>query len=92
MKKTIILIGLLAFGLGIGLAQYYLPQSSTASLIEAEGYETITVAPQNTGHLGSNKIGPKLEKYLRTVKMKKIQSEDEEAESDEEEAEDEGSE
>lgn len=49
MKKTIILIGLLAFGLGIGLAQYYLPQSSTASLIEAEGYTKVKVTEGKFG-------------------------------------------
>ena len=75
---------------GIVLASWIGPIGGAKGLtIQAEGYEPITVAPENTSHVGSNKIGPKLEKYLRTVKMKKVQTGDEEAEeADEAEAED----
>ena len=49
MKKTIILIGLLAFVLGIGIAQYYLPQSSPASVVEVGGYTNVKVTEGRFG-------------------------------------------
>ena len=49
MKKTIILIGLLAFALGIGLARYYLPQSSPAPMVENDGYTKVKVTEGKFG-------------------------------------------
>ena len=43
MSKTLILIGLLAFVLGIGIARHYLPQSSPAPVSEADGYTKVNV-------------------------------------------------
>lgn len=72
---------------GIVIASWIGPIGGAKGLvIEAEGYEPITIAPDHDGHLSSNKIGPNLSKYLRTVKMKKIQGEQEETEGDDEEA------
>ena len=72
---------------GIVLASWIGPMGGSEGItIEAEGYETMTVAPENDGHLGSNKNSFTLKQSLRTVKMKKIQSE-EEKEAEEAEAE-----
>jgi protein SCO1/2 len=49
MKKTIILIGLLAFALGIGIARYYLPQSSPGIETNAEGYTKVQVTEGKFG-------------------------------------------
>ncbi len=49
MKKTIIFIGLLAFALGIGIAQYYLPQSSPDLEINADGYTKVKVTEGKFG-------------------------------------------
>jgi protein SCO1/2 len=43
MKKTIIFLGLLAFALGIGIARYYLPQSSPSLETNADGYTKVKV-------------------------------------------------
>ena len=43
MNKTIILIALLAFALGISMAWYYLPQSSSDLEINADGYTKVKV-------------------------------------------------
>jgi len=51
MKKTIILIGFLAFALGIGLARYYLPQSSPDLEINTDGYTKVKVTE---GKFGGN--------------------------------------
>ena len=49
MKKTIIFIGLLAFALGIGIAQYYLQQSSPGLEINADGYTKVKVTEGKFG-------------------------------------------
>jgi len=49
MKKTTIFIGLLAFALGIGIAQYYLPQSSPDLEITADGYTKVKVTEGKFG-------------------------------------------
>jgi protein SCO1/2 len=49
MKKTIIFIGLLAFALGIGIARYYLPQSSPDLEINADGYTKVKVTEGKFG-------------------------------------------
>lgn len=49
MKKTVILIGLLAFALGIGIARYYLPQSSPELETIAEGYTKVKVVEGKFG-------------------------------------------
>jgi protein SCO1/2 len=49
MKKTIIFIGLLAFALGIGFAQYYLPPSSPDLEISADGYTKVKVTEGKFG-------------------------------------------
>lgn len=49
MNKTIILIGLLAFALGIGLARYYPPQSSPGLEINADGYTKVKVTEGKFG-------------------------------------------
>ena len=49
MKKAIILIGLLAFALGIGIAQYYLPQSSPELEISPDGYTKVKVVEGKFG-------------------------------------------
>lgn len=51
MKITIILIALLAFVLGIGLARYYLPQSSPGIETSADGYTKVKV---NEGKFGGD--------------------------------------
>jgi len=51
MKKTTIFIGLLAFALGIGIVQYYLPQSSPDFEIHADGY---TKVKMTEGEFGGN--------------------------------------
>ena len=43
MKKTTIVIGLLAFALGLGIARYYLPQSSPDLEINTDGYTKVKV-------------------------------------------------
>jgi protein SCO1/2 len=63
MNKTIILFGLLAFVLGIGLARYYLPQSSPAPLVEADGYTKVLVTEGKFGgdftlFQGDKPVGP----------------------------------
>ena len=49
MKKTIIVIGLLAFALGLGIARYYLPQSSTDLEINTDGYTKVKVTEGKFG-------------------------------------------
>ena len=49
MNKLIILIGLLAFGLGISIAWYYLPQSSPALEVEPDGYTKVKVTEGKFG-------------------------------------------
>jgi len=49
MNKVIILIGLLAFALGIGLARYYLSQSGTGLEINADGYTRVKVSEGRFG-------------------------------------------
>ena len=49
MKKTIIIVGLLAFALGIGIAQYYLPQSSPDLETNADGYTKVKVTEGKFG-------------------------------------------
>ena len=49
MKKTTIFIGLLAFALGIGIAQYYLPQSSPDLEVNADGYTKVKVTEGKFG-------------------------------------------
>ena len=49
MKKTIIFIGLLAFALGIGIAQYYLSQFSPDLETNADGYTTVKVTEGKFG-------------------------------------------
>ena len=49
MKKTIILIGLLAFTLGIGIARYYLPQTSPELETNADGYTKVKVVEGKIG-------------------------------------------
>ena len=49
MKKAIISIGLLAFALGIGIARYYLPQSSPELEINAEGYTKVKMVEGKFG-------------------------------------------
>jgi protein SCO1/2 len=49
MKKTIIFIGLLAFALGIGIAQYYLPQSGPDLEVNADGYTKVKVTKGKFG-------------------------------------------
>lgn len=49
MNKTIILIGLLAFALGIGIARFYLPQSSPDVGIEAGGYTKVKMTEGKFG-------------------------------------------
>jgi protein SCO1/2 len=49
MKKTIFLIGLLAFVLGIGIARYYLPSSSAGLETNADGYTKIKVTEGKFG-------------------------------------------
>lgn len=49
MNKTIILIGLLAFALGIGIARFYLPQSSPDVGVEADGYTKVKVTEGKFG-------------------------------------------
>lgn len=49
MNKTTILIGLLAIALGIGLARYYLPQSSPGLEINADGYTKVKVTEGKFG-------------------------------------------
>jgi protein SCO1/2 len=49
MKKIIIFIGLLAFALGIGIAQYYLPQSSPSLEINADGYTKVKMTEGKFG-------------------------------------------
>ena len=43
MKKTIIVIGLLAFALGLGISRYYLPQPSPELEINTDGYTKVKV-------------------------------------------------
>ena len=43
MKKTIIVVGLLAFALGLGIARYYMPQSSPDLEINTDGYTKVKV-------------------------------------------------
>ena len=49
MKKAMILIGLLAFALGIGIARYYLPQSSPELETIAEGYTKVKMVEGKFG-------------------------------------------
>lgn len=49
MKKTIFLIGLLAFVLGIGIARYYLPPSSAGLETNPDGYTKIKVTEGRFG-------------------------------------------
>jgi len=49
MKKNIIIVGLLAFALGIGIAQYYLPQSGPDLEINADGYTKVKVTEGKFG-------------------------------------------
>ena len=49
MNKAIILVGLLAFALGIGLARYYLSQSDTGLEINADGYTRVKVSEGRFG-------------------------------------------
>ena len=49
MKKNTIFIGLLAFALGIGIAQYYLPQSSPDLEVNADGYTKVKVTEGKFG-------------------------------------------
>jgi protein SCO1/2 len=49
MNKTIIFIGLLAFALGIGIARYYLPQSSPDLEINADGYTKVKMTEGKFG-------------------------------------------
>lgn len=49
MNKTIILIGLLAFALGIGIARYYLPESSPGPETTADGYTKVKVTEGKFG-------------------------------------------
>jgi protein SCO1/2 len=49
MKKSIILIGLLAFALGIGIARFYLPQSGDDLQIDTEGYTKVKVTEGKFG-------------------------------------------
>ena len=49
MKKIIIFIGLLAFALGIGISQYYLPQSSPGLENNAGGYTKVKMTEGKFG-------------------------------------------
>ena len=49
MKKTIIVTGLLAFALGIGIARHYLPQSTPDFEINADGYTKVRMAEGRFG-------------------------------------------
>lgn len=49
MKKTVIFIGLLAFVLGIGIARYYLPQSSSSLEATDEGYTKVKMTEGKFG-------------------------------------------
>ena len=49
MKKTIILIGLLAFALGIGMAWYYLPQADPDLETSADGYTKVKMTEGKFG-------------------------------------------
>jgi protein SCO1/2 len=49
MNKSIIFIGLLALVLGIGIARYYLPQSSSGLEISADGYTKVKVTEGKFG-------------------------------------------
>ena len=49
MNKTIILIALLAFALGIGLARYYLPQSSPDLESNTDGYTKVKMTEGKFG-------------------------------------------
>ena len=49
MNKIIILIALLAFVLGVGLARYYLPQSSPELETKTDGYTKVKVTEGKFG-------------------------------------------
>ena len=49
MKKTIIVIGLLAFALGLGIARYYLPQSSPDLETNTDGYTKVKMTEGKFG-------------------------------------------
>jgi len=49
MKKTIILTGLLAFALGIGIARHYLPQSTPDLEVNTDGYTKARMAEGKFG-------------------------------------------
>lgn len=49
MKKIIILVGLLAFALGIGLARYYLQESSPGLETNVDGYTKVNVTEGKFG-------------------------------------------
>ena len=49
MKKYIIFMGLLAFAMGIGIARYYLPQTSADLETRAEGYTKVSVVEGKFG-------------------------------------------
>jgi len=63
MKKIILLVGLLALALGVGLSRYYLPQSGSGIETSADGYTKVAVTEGKFGgeftlYQGNNPVSP----------------------------------